>query len=67
MVELSWVTYPEKIFEDFFKMVKNTEKFQSGIVVMGGLPRFFKVMKSTKIFQSREKCEDFSKWSCCSG
>jgi hypothetical protein len=56
------VTYPEKIFEDFFKMVKNTEKFQSGLVVMGGLPRFFKVMKSTKIFQSGEKCRDFSKW-----
>jgi hypothetical protein len=62
MVELSWVTYPEKIFEDFFKMVKNTEKFQSGLVVMGGLPRFFKVMKSTKIFQSGENCRDFSKW-----
>jgi hypothetical protein len=33
-------------------MVKNTEIFQSGLVVMGDLPRFFKVMKNTKIFQS---------------
>jgi hypothetical protein len=33
-------------------MVKNTEIFQNGLVVMGDLPRFFKVMKNTKIFQS---------------
>jgi len=33
-------------------MVKNTEIFQSGLVVMGDLHRFFKVMKNTKIFQS---------------
>ena len=33
-------------------MVKNTEIFQSGLVVMDDLPRFFKVMKNKKIFQS---------------
>jgi len=94
VVELSWVTYPEKIkkvfwdglivmgdlpgwkmqrfFRDFFKMVKNTEIFQSGLVVMGDLPRwktqrFFKEVKNTNIFQSGEKCEDFSKWFHCNG
>jgi hypothetical protein len=24
-------------------------------------------VKNTKIFQSGEKCRDFSKWSCCNG
>jgi hypothetical protein len=24
-------------------------------------------VKNSKIFQSDEKCEDFSKWSCCNG
>jgi hypothetical protein len=33
-------------------MVKNTEIFQSGLVVMGDLPRFF---------QNDEKYKDFSK------
>ena len=38
-------------------MVKNTEIFQSGLVVMGDLPkwktlRFFEEVKNTKIFQS---------------
>jgi hypothetical protein len=42
-------------------VVKNTKIFQSGLVVMGDLSRFFKVMKNKKIFQSGEKCEDFSK------
>jgi hypothetical protein len=48
-------------------VVKNLEIFQSGLVVMGDLPRFFKVMKNTKIFQRGEKYRDFSKWSCCNG
>jgi hypothetical protein len=39
------------------KIFQNTEIFQSGIVVMGDLPRqkmqrFFKVLKNTKIFRS---------------
>jgi hypothetical protein len=42
----------QRFFGDFFKMVKNTEIFQSGLVVMDDLPRFFKVMKNKKIFQS---------------
>jgi hypothetical protein len=29
--------------------------------------RFFKMVKNTKIFQSGEKCEDFSKWFHCNG
>jgi hypothetical protein len=29
--------------------------------------RFFKVVKNTEIFQSGEKCEDFSKWFHCNG
>jgi hypothetical protein len=32
---------------------------------MGDLPgeeKFFEVVKNTKIFHSREKCEDFSNW-----
>jgi hypothetical protein len=38
-------------------VVKNTEIFQSGLVIMGDLlrgkiQRFFKVMKNAKIFQS---------------
>jgi len=46
--------------------VKNTEIFQSGLVVMGDLLRWkmkrvFKVVKNTQIFQSGEKCRDFSK------
>jgi hypothetical protein len=57
----------QRFFGDFFKMVKNTEIFQSGLVVMGDLHRFFKVMKNTKIFQSGEKYEDFSKWFHCNG
>jgi hypothetical protein len=28
---------------------------------------FFKTVKNTKTFQSGEKYEDFSKWSCCKG
>jgi hypothetical protein len=56
-----------KIFQRFFfKMVKNAEIFQSGLVVMGDLPRW-KVLKVAKIFQSGEKYEDFSKWSYCNG
>jgi hypothetical protein len=42
----------QRFFGDFFKMVKNTKIFQSGLVVMDDLHRFFKVMKNTKIFQS---------------
>jgi hypothetical protein len=46
--------------------MKNTKIFQSGLVVMGNLPRwkmqrFLKGVKNTRIFQSGEKCEDFSK------
>jgi hypothetical protein len=46
--------------------VKNAEIFQSGLVVMGDLLRWkmkrvFKVVKNTQIFQSGEKCRDFSK------
>jgi hypothetical protein len=56
----------------FFKVVKNTEIFQSDLVVMGDLPkwkmkRVFKVVKNTQILQSGEKYRDFSKWSCCNG
>jgi hypothetical protein len=29
--------------------------------------RFFKVVKNKKIFQSGEKCKDFSKWFHCNG
>jgi hypothetical protein len=46
-----------KILQRFFKVVKNTEIFQSGPILMGDLPRwktwrFFKVVKNAKIFQS---------------
>jgi hypothetical protein len=70
MVELSWVTYPEKFFFRWsycngrptwvknakisFKVVKNTEIFQSDLIVMSDLPRW-------KFFGGGEKCEDFSK------
>jgi len=60
------VTCPGKKHEDFwkrwkirrfFKVVKNTEIFQSGLVVMGNLPkwkiqRFFKEVKNTMISQN---------------
>jgi len=53
----------QRFFRDFFKMVKNTEIFQSGentkifqsgLIVMGDLPiwkiqRFLKVMKNAKV------------------
>jgi len=29
--------------------------------------RFLKMVKNANIFQSGEKCRDFSKWSCCNG
>jgi len=53
-------TYFSKIFQndekciDFFKVVKNTKKFQSGLVVMGNLPRWkiIKSMTNTKISQN---------------
>jgi hypothetical protein len=42
-------------------VVKNTEIFQSGFIVMGDLPRR-KVLKVAEIFQSGEKYKDFPKW-----
>jgi hypothetical protein len=47
-------------------VVKNTEIFQSSIVVMGDLPKWkntkiFQSGENTEIFQSDEKYKDFSK------
>jgi hypothetical protein len=52
--------------------MKNTKIFQSGLVVMGDLPRwkmqrFIKVVRNARISQNSEKCKDSSKWSCCNG
>jgi hypothetical protein len=62
--------------------VKNTEIFQSDLVVMGNLPRWeiVKVVKISQndfivmghwprcnIFGGGEKCEEFSKWFHCNG
>ena len=49
----------------FFKVVINTEIFQSGLVVMGDLSRLKKKRVGEKykdFFQIGEKCRDFSKW-----
>jgi hypothetical protein len=41
---------------------ENTKIFQSGLIIMGNLPKW-----KMKDFQSDEKCEGFSKWFYCNG
>jgi hypothetical protein len=47
--------------------MKNTKIFQNRLIIMDDLPRWkmervFRMVKTIEIFQSDEKCKDFSKW-----
>jgi len=82
VVELSRVTYPEKIEKKVFlrwsyckgwpTQVKNMKIFQSGEKCKDFSKWSYcngrpALVESEKSFQSGEKCGDFSKWSCCNG
>ena len=56
VVELSWVTYPEKIKKVFW----------DGLIVMGDLPGW-KRKDFLEIFSKWWKIQGFLKWSCCNG